>query len=93
MGGGFGVSIHNTLEAAVWGKPVIFGPENQKFQEAQGLKQCGGGFEIKYYEDFARLMDRFDGDRDFLLDASQKAGDYVQSLAGATQKILSDVEL
>ena len=38
-------------------------------------------------------MDRFDGDRDFLLDASQKAGDYVQSLAGATQKILSDVEL
>ena len=93
VGGGFGVSIHNTLEAAVWGKPVIFGPENQKFQEAQGLKQCGGGFEIKYYEDFARLMDRFDGDRDFLLDASQKAGDYVQSLAGATQKILSDVEL
>ena len=93
VGGGFGVSIHNTLEAAVWGKPVIFGPENQKFQEAQGLKQCGGGFEIKYYEDFARLMDRFDGDCDFLLDASQKAGDYVQSLAGATQKILSDVEL
>ncbi|MBQ8097466.1 MAG: 3-deoxy-D-manno-octulosonic acid transferase [Prevotella sp.] len=93
VGGGFGVSIHNTLEAAVWGKPVIFGPENQKFQEAQGLKQCGGGFEIKDFEDFARLMDRFDGDCDFLLDASQKAGDYVQSLAGATQKILSDVEL
>ena len=93
VGGGFGVSIHNTLEAAVWGVPVIFGPENQKFQEAQGLKACGGGFEIRNYDDFAQLMDRFGSDDAFLKDAGVKAGAYVESLAGATGKILSDVEL
>ena len=38
IGGGFGVGIHNTLEAAVYGMPVFFGPNNQKFMEAQGLK-------------------------------------------------------
>ena len=93
VGGGFGVSIHNTLEAAVWGCPVIFGPENKKFQEAQGLKACGGGFEIKGYDDFAQLMDRFESDEAFLNDAGHKAGAYVESLAGATEKILNDVEL
>ena len=93
VGGGFGVSIHNTLEAAVWGCPVIFGPENKKFQEAQGLKACGGGFEIKGYDDFAQLMDRFESDEAFLQDAGHKAGAYVESLAGATEKILKDVEL
>ena len=93
VGGGFGVSIHNTLEAAVWGKPVIFGPENKKFQEAQGLKACGGGIEIKCYEDFARVMDRFDSDAAYLQEAGRSAGDYVNQLAGATQKILSDIKL
>ena len=91
VGGGFGVSIHNTLEAAVWGKPVIFGPENKKFQEAQGLKACGGGLEIGSYDDFAQLMQRFEADANALAQAGQQAGDYVVSLMGATQKILSDV--
>ncbi|MCR5678730.1 MAG: 3-deoxy-D-manno-octulosonic acid transferase [Prevotella sp.] len=93
VGGGFGVSIHNTIEAAVWGRPVVFGPENQKFQEAQGLKACGGGFEIKDYDDFARLMDRFDSDPQYLSESGNKAGAYVQSLSGATRKILNDIEL
>ena len=60
---------------------------------ALGLQGWGGVVGTRGTEASPRLMDRFDGDRDFLLDASQKAGDYVQSLAGATQKILSDVEL
>jgi 3-deoxy-D-manno-octulosonic-acid transferase len=93
VGGGFGVSIHNTLEAAVWGKPVIFGPENQKFQEAQGLKACGGGLEIQGYDDFARLMDDFTAHPEHMAEAGQQAGAYVESLAGATQKILSSVDL
>ncbi|MBR1395453.1 MAG: 3-deoxy-D-manno-octulosonic acid transferase [Prevotella sp.] len=88
IGGGFGVSIHNTLEAAVWGVPVIFGPNNQKFQEAQGLKACGGGLEINSYEDFCRVMDSF-ADPQRLSAAGEAAGRYVQGLAGATQKILS----
>ena len=86
VGGGFGVSIHNTVEAAVWGKPVIFGPENQKFQEAQELKACGGGIEIKNYEDFERIMDGFTADA--LAKAGRAAGDYVQGKAGSTQQIL-----
>ena len=93
VGGGLGVSMHNTLEAAVWAKPVIFGPENQKFQEAQGLKQCGGGLEIKNYDEFQQLMERFSRDQAYLQQAGQQAGAYVESLAGATRKILSDIEL
>ena len=93
VGGGFGVGIHNTLEAAVWDAPVIFGPNNQRFQEAQGLKACEGGFEITGYEDFARLMDRFDSDADYLKKAGQQAGNYVKQLSGATKKILADIKL
>ena len=88
IGGGFGVSIHNTVEAAVWCKPVIFGPENRKFQEAQELKQCGGGIEIKSYDDFARVMDGFTADTDSLSRAGCAAGSYVQQKAGAARKIL-----
>ena len=91
VGGGFGVSIHNTVEAAVWGVPVIFGPNNEKFQEAQDLKACGGGLEIHDYDDFARLMDRLTADESFRRQASQAAGDYVRQKAGATARILSAV--
>ncbi len=91
VGGGFGVSIHNTVEAAVWGVPVIFGPVNEKFQEAQELKACGGGLEISGYDDFERLMNRFDSDEASLRQAGQAAGQYVKGKAGATEKILSDV--
>ena len=93
VGGGFGVGIHNTLEAAVWDVPVIFGPNNQKFQEAQGLKACKGGFEITCYEDFEKLMNRFDSDSNALEEAGRQAGAYVKSLSGATKLILSDVTL
>ena len=93
IGGGFGVGIHNTLEAAVWDMPVIFGPNNKKFQEAQNLKACGGGFEIKNYEDFCRLMDRFASDEAFLQDSGSKAGHFVKDQAGATDKVLASVKL
>ena len=93
VGGGFGVGIHNTLEAAVWDVPVIFGPNNEKFQEAQSLKACEGGFEITNYEDFERLMNRFESDADYLKNAGQQAGNYVKQLSGATKRILSDVKL
>ena len=89
VGGGFGVSIHNTVEAAVWGVPVIFGPNNQKFREAQALKACGGGIEISSYEDFCRVMDGFAADPDSLRRAGTAAGDYVKQQSGATAKILS----
>lgn len=65
VGGGFGAGIHNVLEAAVWGIPVVFGPNNKRFAEAQGLLASGGGFEIDNYEKFALIMDRFCSDKAF----------------------------
>ena len=74
IGGGFGVGIHNTLEAAVWNMPVIFGPNNKKFQEAQGLLKSDGGFEINTNEDFSGLMSSLMNDEAFLKQAGDKAG-------------------
>lgn len=93
IGGGFGVGIHNTLEAAVWNMPVIFGPNNKKFQEAQGLLKSGGGFEINTYEDFSGLMSSLMNDETFMKQAGDKAGAFVAHLAGATDKVLASVKL
>lgn len=93
IGGGFGVGIHNTLEAAVWNMPVIFGPNNKKFQEAQGLLKSGGGFEINTYEDFSGLMSSLMNDETFLKQAGDMAGAFVAHLAGATDKVLASVKL
>lgn len=93
IGGGFGVGIHNTLEAAVWNMTVIFGPNNKKFQEAQGLLKSGGGFEINTYEDFSGLMTSLMNDETFLKQAGDKAGAFVAHLAGATDKVLASVKL
>lgn len=93
IGGGFGVGIHNTLEAAVWNMPVIFGPNNKKFQEAQGLLKSDGGFEINTNEDFSGLMSSLMNDEAFLKQAGDKAGAFVAHLAGATDKVLASVKL
>ena len=93
VGGGFGVGIHNVLEAAVWDMPVIFGPNNKRFQEAQGLLASGGGFEIDSYETFDELMEHLDTDANKLLQASQAAGTFVKGQAGATAKVLEAVKL
>ena len=93
VGGGFGVGIHNVLEAAVWDVPVVIGPNNKKFQEAQDLLVAGGCFEINTYDDFEQLMNRFHDDSAFLLASGQKAGKYVRGKAGATQIVLSNAQL
>jgi 3-deoxy-D-manno-octulosonic-acid transferase len=92
VGGGFGVGIHNVLEAAVWGVPVIFGPNNQRFQEAQGLLASEGGFQIKDYDTFCQLMDRFDTDKAYLQTIGKKAGSFVAQHAGATATILKGIQ-
>lgn len=93
VGGGFGVGIHNVLEAAVWDMPVIFGPNNQKFQEARRLKAVGGGFEIASEDDFSRVMKSFMNEQATLSRAGNQAGQYVQSLVGVTDKIFRLVGL
>ena len=90
VGGGFGVGIHNLLEAAVWDVPVFFGPNNERFQEAQALKQ-GGGFEITNYEDFEQRMNRLMTDEAYLKVQGHLAGLYVKEKAGATKDVLSSV--
>ena len=93
VGGGFGVGIHNVLEAAVWDIPVVFGPNNKHFQEAQGLMLVQGGFEIKDYQSFRDLMMHFETDASFLQNAGENAGAFVKSRAGATAKVMENVSL
>ena len=90
VGGGFGVGIHNVLEAAVWNVPVFFGPNNKRFQEAQQLLASGGGVEITDYDSFATAMLRFMSDPEWLKQCGNKAGEYVKSKAGATNIVLKE---
>ena len=92
VGGGFGVGIHNTLEAGVWGVPVIFGPNNKHFAEAQGLLQCGGGLEIHSKDDFEHIMQVFTDHPEDIARAGNSSADYVASLCGATEKILNSIK-
>lgn len=93
IGGGFGVGIHNTLEAAVYGIPVVFGPKFQKFVEAKELIEVGGAYTISDYTGLETLLDRFISDKAFLDKTGDAAGHYVMSRAGATEKILADIGL
>lgn len=89
IGGGFGVSVHNMNEAAVYGIPVMFGPENSKFIEAQELKTLGGGIEVADASSFARNADRFLFDPEELAKRGRWAGEYIREKTGASGRILS----
>lgn len=93
VGGGFGVGIHNVLEAAVYGVPVLFGPNNKKFQEAQALIECGGGVEILGISAFNEKMDAFVSDPLLLASSSKAAGDYVMLNSGASERIFKSLGL
>ena len=93
VGGGFGVGVHNLLEAAVYAMPVFFGPNNRKFQEAAKLKECGGGIEISDYAGFEKMMDIFVADDAVLKKAGDAAGKYVANNSGATHKLLKALKL
>lgn len=88
IGGGFGKSIHNTLEAAVYGVPVIFGPKYYKFQEAIQLIECKGAYSIKDYAELKALLDKLIYDEKFLKKTGANAGNYVFGNSGASEKIL-----
>ncbi len=93
IGGGFGVGIHNTLEAAVYGIPVLFGPRYHKFKEARDLISVGGGFAVSSRQAFARKMDELLASRSVLGIAGSCAGRFVSSHAGATDEILHEIHL
>ncbi|MDL2290130.1 3-deoxy-D-manno-octulosonic acid transferase [Paludibacteraceae bacterium OttesenSCG-928-F17] len=85
IGGGFGAGIHNILEAAVYGVPVIFGPNYKKFREAREMINTGGAFSISNYEELSHKLDLFLNNPE---EAGKRAGEYVQNNAGATEEIL-----
>jgi len=88
IGGGFGVGIHNTLEAAAFGLPVIFGPNYQKFNEAVDLISAKGAFTIKNQEELGECMENLQTDNKREV-CGKAALNYVKTHTGATQAILN----
>ena len=91
VGGGFGVGIHNVPEAAVWGVPVLFGPNNKRFQEAQDLLACKGSFEVTDYDSFNTIISRLISDDQFRHHCGEASANYVKSRSGATDIIMKSV--
>ena len=88
IGGGFGVGIHNTLEAAVYGMPVVFGPNYHKFREARQLLECRGGFSVKNYKTLKKTLDEaFEHSKEY----GENAKNYVQGNKGATDVIYNRI--
>lgn len=87
IGGGFGEGIHNINEAAVYDIPVMFGPKHNKFKEARDLIAIGGAFEITDCDSLRSAADSFLIDREKLLACGHKAGEYIRSNIGASDKV------
>lgn len=88
VGGGFGVGIHNTIEAAVYGIPVLFGPNYHNFREAKGLIAAGAAFSVSDYKTFEAAMDKAFLEKETM---GRAAGDYVRSELGATEQIYKEL--
>ncbi len=91
IGGGFGAGIHNILEAATFGLPVLFGPNYQKFREAVDLKKLGGAFPVAEYNSLEKTLLRLANNPSKREEASQLCRNYIAQNIGATNKILQEV--
>lgn len=91
IGGGFGAGIHNLNEAAVYGIPVIFGPNHKKFKEAGELIARGGGFTFSSAPEFNATMNIFLVDPHALGNAGNEAGQYIKDSVGASDIIFKDL--
>jgi len=91
IGGGFGVGIHNTLEAAAFGVPIIFGPNYQKFLEAKALIKNGGGFTINNLKELKEIVSRLQN-TEIRKAAGNAAGKYVMESKGATYSVLNYIK-
>jgi 3-deoxy-D-manno-octulosonic-acid transferase len=88
IGGGFGKGIHNILEPACWGVPVMFGPRYKKFREAVDLIKENGAMSFDSLDNFRDLLDKWLTDELFYLKSAKTAADYINNNAGATGIIL-----
>lgn len=91
IGGGFGTGIHNINEAAVYGIPVVFGPNHSKFKEAADLIAAGGAFSVSSRHDFERVVGNLFSSPDSLATAGNAAGAYIRRSIGATDRIYRDL--
>ena len=90
VGGGFGKSVHNTLEAAVYGIPVFFGPEIHKHREVRELVRRESGFILHDRAELSQLLQRFSSEEECkALEARTRA--YFREECGATAAILGDI--
>lgn len=92
IGGGFGAGIHNILEAATFGKPVVFGPKYSKFQEARDLITEGGAFPVNDSEELKNILDQLLNDPAKYETASAICRNYVERKRGATRIIMNRIE-
>jgi 3-deoxy-D-manno-octulosonic-acid transferase len=91
IGGGFGRGIHNILEAACWGIPVMFGPNYKNFREAVELINQNGAKCFKTSEEFAMILDNWLSDEGFYLKSAETAASYVKHNVGATAEIMEKI--
>lgn len=91
IGGGFGKNIHNILEAATFGKPVVFGPNFHKFQEAHELLALGGAFCVHNPAEFEEILLTLFRDDAFCSNASAICTGYVRQNLGGTDHILNHI--
>ncbi len=91
IGGGFGVGIHNILEAATFGMPIVFGPNYKKFKEAVDLISEGGAFSIDKYSELEQLFLRFISEKRFVNDTKEITRKYVEKNVGSTKFIIKKV--
>ena len=91
VGGGFGVGIHNINEAAVYGIPVVFGPNHSKFKEAADLISCKGAVSVNNTSELEKTLDAWLGDPVALKEAGDAAGEYISRNTGATDRIYTDL--
>jgi 3-deoxy-D-manno-octulosonic-acid transferase len=89
VGGGFGSGIHNILEAACWGIPVIFGPNYQEYREATDLIELGGAKSFSTFGEFSKILDNLLSDRNLYSESAKTAASYVKQNTGATAKIMA----
>ena len=91
IGGGFGKGIHNILEAACWGVPVMFGPRHEKFKEALDLIKENGAAGFDSFSSFRSILEKWLSDEPFYLKSASAASGYVIKNKGATEKILTEI--
>ena len=88
IGGGFDNGIHNILEAAAYGKPIIFGPNHSKFREANELKQLGGAFSISNKNDLLEISLNLIKNNSYRKQVSDISAEYVINNIGASRLIV-----